>query len=123
MKHGDTRSRPTLAACTLAIAGLATTACAAVSEHTDTGERLPVYSVTYFTDGSVEVKDYDGKAIEPAQEVRLPYAPEGGIKAIQHIRTEAAITIHGSHYVLKQIGSKLYKIYCPHAADGTPLSC
>lgn len=78
-------------------------------------------SVTFLKDGSVLVRDSEGNTIEGIPEREFFSCPDttkckgvGVDKVLRFNQTVIGIEVQGSHYVLKKIGDKIYKIPLPH---------
>jgi len=86
------------------------TACAGMKKDSSSEEKEPVQaSVVYLYNGEIIVKDGNGRVIQPTQ-IKFPL----DVKQIESIQSSVSITIRGSHYMLKQIGDKIYKIPLAH---------
>lgn len=70
-------------------------------------------SITFFLDGSVEVRDGKGTPIDSKPEDE--FFPVSDVKAVLGIESAVVdVEIRGSHYKIRKIGRRIYKILLPH---------
>ena len=115
------RNQPTKLAVAMAFSMFSVLACAQTTKQTETYQSEEVQStVVFLTDGRVEVRDGRGEVVEGIPADKFFSCVEnrcGGVdvrKILNIEPTVVSIQVSGSHYIIKKIGDRIYKIPLAH---------